>query len=113
MKYWAALISLIVCGNLWISDAALAEKRAFVVGINKYAPLTALTTAVDDAAQLSKSLGELGFQVEMLQDADRVEFDRKWAAFLASLKAGDILVFHFAGHGIQVEGANYLLPRDN
>jgi len=113
MSYWSILIALVAgCLALAYPEPSLAEKRAFVVGINRYAPLPPLSTAIDDAARMSKALAELGFRVEIVSDPDRAELDQKWAAFLATLKAADIVAFHFAGHGVQVDGANYLLPRD-
>jgi hypothetical protein len=110
-RYLLALLSAL-CAVLAFPQAGLAEKRAFAVGINNYAVISRLSTAIEDASSISKALGELGFKVETLKDPTRVEFAKRWSDFLSSLKPGDVAAFYFAGHGIQVDGANYLLPKD-
>lgn len=107
-KLLVLLLAMAVAG-----PSAFAEKRAFMVGIDKYsAGMAVLKTANNDVAAAAKSLSELGFRTEIVKDPDRAEFDRKWSEFRASLKEGDIVAFYFGGHGVQVDGANYLLPRD-
>jgi hypothetical protein len=113
MKLPSFLISLALsCVAIALPDASYAEKRAFVVGINKYASLPSLSTAVEDATAMTKTLEDLGFRVESSNEADRATFDKKWSEFLGSLKPGDVAAFYFAGHGLQADGANYLLPKD-
>lgn len=110
--------------RLWISAAVLAfvqsltsfsawaEKRAFVVGIGDYQSIAQLKTPANDADVMGNAFTKLGFRVEILKSATRAEFDKKWSDFLASLKDGDSAIFYFAGHGLQVDGVNYLLPKD-
>ncbi len=114
MCRWMHTLALATCCLVAaMPEASLADKRAFVVGINGYVGLPVLKTAVSDATAASKSLGDLGFRVDTVIDPDRADFERKWADYLGSLKPGDVALFYFAGHGVQVEGgANYLLPRD-
>lgn len=113
MKLRSLLIFLAVsCVALVVPHTAHAEKKAFVVGIDKYAALVPLSTAVEDATAITKALGDLGFKVETLKEPDRATFDKRWSEFLTSLSPGDVAAFYFAGHGVQADGANYLLPKD-
>lgn len=113
MKLRSLLIFLAAsCVALVVPQVSHAEKRAFVVGINKYTSLSTLTTAIEDAVAMTKALTELGFKVETLQEADRGTFDKRWSEFLTSLQPGDVAAFYFAGHGVQADTANYLLPKD-
>ena len=107
-----AILVTFCAASLALPLAGHAEKRAFAVGINSYAVFSSLSTANEDAATVSKAFADLGFKVETLKEPTRAEFDRKWTDFLSSLKPGDVAVFYFAGHGMQVDGANYLLPKD-
>jgi len=105
----ACLTALLIMG---LPRVSCAEKRAFAVGTDHYRALNPLRTAIADATAISAVLNDLGFRVELLKDPDRAEFDRSWSAFLSTLQPGDIAAFYFAGHGLQVDGANYLLPKD-
>jgi formylglycine-generating enzyme required for sulfatase activity len=96
--------------------AAMAEKRhAFVVGINTYDKLPAhyqLNKAVGDARAMGDALTSLGFAVTPLYDVKRGELVERWSQFLEQVGPGDSVAVVFSGHGIELEGANYLLPRD-
>jgi len=109
-RYWSVIVlALIAC---IVPQQSWAAKWAFVYGVNAYAPLPALSKALSDADAVAKSLQEAGFKVEVLRDGDRAEFDTKWGSFLTGLQPGDVVAFFFAGHGFQVDGLNYLVPKD-
>jgi Caspase domain len=112
LKKWPLLVCLAALLIVTGPRTSCAEKRAFAVGIDHYGAVNTLRTAIADAVAVSMSLNDLGFTVELLKDPDRAEFDRKWSAFLGTLHPGDVVAFYFAGHGMQVDGANYLLPKD-
>jgi len=105
----------LLTGSLLLASSQLshAEKRAFVVGVNSYAALPVLKTAVNDATAIANALTSLNFVVTTVRDPSQAEFEENWRDFLNSLKVGDAVVFYFAGHGIQIDGANYLLLKDN
>ena len=72
-----------------------------------------LKTAINDATAIAKALSALNFVVTTVHDPGQAEFEGNWREFLNSLKVGDAVVFYFAGHGMQIEGANYLLLKDS
>ena len=98
---------------LLASFSASAEKRvALVVGNNAYDSVPKLEKAVNDAKAVSSSLQALGFQVQLATDLGRRDFIRQLSAFMDRVGPGDLALFYYAGHGIEVRGVNYILPTD-
>ena len=100
---------------MFMSPAAAQRKHAFVVGFDTYDDLPAhaqLHKAVGDAEAVGESLASLGFTVIALPNASRSQFNDRWQSFLERIKAGDSAAVVFSGHGVEISGANYLLPRD-
>lgn len=94
------------------ATASAQERLAFVVGIDAYAHIADLKKAGNDARAVSAKLSKLNFEVTELVDPTRYELRREMTAFIRKIGAGDEVVFYFAGHGLQVNGRNYLLPSD-
>ncbi|MEM9344802.1 MAG: caspase family protein [Pseudomonadota bacterium] len=99
-----------------MSTSVLAEVRlALVIGNGNYSTVTPLANPVADATLMADRLGDLGFEVTLLTDADLPTLSRGVAAFGRSLRdAGSDAtgLFYYAGHGVQSFGSNYLLPTD-
>ncbi len=96
-----------------LAFASGSERRvALVVGNNSYLYAPDLQNAANDANDLSAALTGLGFDVQMLVDADLRTLDRAIDEFIAKLSPGDVALFHYSGHGIQFGGENYLIPTD-
>jgi uncharacterized caspase-like protein len=95
-----------------LSPAALAEKRvALVIGNGDY-PAGRLANAVLDARAMAVALRELGFEVLAHENAGYREMRRAMAAFGERLARDAVGLFYYAGHGLQVNGKNYLVPTD-
>lgn len=108
--------SLLFFGVLALGWAPLlvAEpaRMALVVGNAAYDGPAALKNPVNDATDVASALTQAGWKVTLVTDADRRTFTRAVAAWgdqLAASKDASAL-FYYAGHGMQVDGANYLLP---
>jgi formylglycine-generating enzyme required for sulfatase activity len=109
------LLSLIVVAlAAWIMPApASAEKRvALVVGNSAYANVGRLANPANDASAMAALLKSAGFTVAELRDAPLAAFRRAVSDFSETANDADIAVFYFAGHGIEVDRANYLIPTD-
>jgi hypothetical protein len=93
---------------------ALADKRvALIIGNSQYIHVTRLENPVNDARLMANTLRDLGFNLigESPQlDLDKAEFDRVVLQFGHELQGADVGLFYYAGHGLQVRGANYLVP---
>ncbi len=91
---------------------AQAERRvALVIGNGAYksAPLK---NPVNDARDMAASLRPLGFEVLLLEDATLRDMEGAVDEFWKLLKLGGVGLFYYAGHGLQVQGNNYLVPVD-
>jgi formylglycine-generating enzyme required for sulfatase activity len=71
-----------------------------------------LRKAVNDARAVGAALRELGFDATVAENLPRLAFVRAWQRFLNRLQPGDTAALFFAGHGVELGGLNYLLPRD-
>lgn len=91
---------------------AAAKRLALVIGNDEYVNVTPLKKAVNDAKSLAVVLEKIGFQVIININADRRTFDQQLNLLNSEVNSGDEVVFFYAGHGISVNGRNYLLPVD-
>jgi len=99
-----------------LADPASAEKRvALVVGNSAYRSVARLDNPDNDAALMARTLKELGFVLvggDARTDLDKRALDDAVQAFGHDLQGADVAMFYYAGHGVQVRGANYLVPVD-
>src|SRR5262249_2336432 len=68
--------------------------------------------AVNDARAVGAALGEIGFSVTLSENASKLDMSRALGALEQAIVPGDTVFLFFAGHGIDIAGANYLLPAD-
>ena len=86
------------------------NRFALVVGNSDYA-IGVLANPVDDAYAMAMALENLGFDVSLrLEVRTKDEMKRAIREFGEKLKQGGIGLFYFAGHGLQVDGFNFLIP---
>ncbi|TLP69043.1 YARHG domain-containing protein [Parasedimentitalea maritima] len=100
---------------LFIASASYATERvALVIGNSDYQHATVkdLPNAAQDARDVSQRLSSLGFRVHSGIDLTRSEILRLTQDVQKSLNAGDIALFYFAGHAIQLGAENFLIPVD-
>ncbi len=90
---------------------AQGNRVALVVGNNAY-PQAPLRNAVRDAQGMGELLGKLGFDAEVAIDTSLRQLDEAIDRFVKRLDRGDVGLFFYSGHGIQVAGANYMIPVD-
>ena len=85
------------------------QRIALVIGNGAY-PEYPLNNPVNDATDVAKVLKELGFEVILLQNTDLEVMETAIKDFSRKLRQGGVAVFYYAGHGVQVNGENYLVP---
>jgi hypothetical protein len=105
-------VVLLTATFLFAGAAKAQDRLALVVGIDRYDNVDDLMKAGNDARAVSDALVDVGFEVTALINLDERAFNRELAAFTSSIAPGDEVVFYFAGHGIEIDGRNYLLPSD-
>jgi uncharacterized caspase-like protein len=90
---------------LFLGSDALAEKRvALVIGNSAYEHTPKLANPKNDATDMAAALKKLGFQIIEGFDLDKASLDRTIRDFATALKGGDIGMFFYAVHGLQVAG---------
>jgi hypothetical protein len=85
---------------------------ALVIGNGAYSNVTPLKNAAADANAVAESLGKLGFGVTRVTNASRAQMNEAIGVFLDRAGPNTDAVIYFAGHGVELAGANYLLPID-
>jgi flagellar biosynthesis GTPase FlhF len=93
------------------APAFAAKKVALVIGNATYAEAP-LRNPVNDARAMARQLRAKGFDVLLRENVTKAQFSDAVADFGEKLAAGDVALFFYAGHGLQVQGRNYLLPVD-
>ena len=93
--------------------ATAAERRvALVIGNNNYQNLPALQKAVNDANAVAAELKKIGFEVASYNDIGQKKMNQAINEFAQNVSGGGIGVFFYAGHGVQIDNQNYLIPVD-
>jgi len=97
-------VSTTVCGAM--------SRTALVIGNGRY-QTGPLKNPLNDARDMAAALERLGFAVTLVTDAGLRDMEKALETFGKSLKtAGGAGLFYYAGHGMQVDGVNYLIPMD-
>ncbi len=106
----------LICGLALILGLPLpsnaASRVALIIGIDDYTHLPDLANAGRDAQAIADQLTRLDFEVMLRRQTSRRQFYRALAEFENRLASGGTGVVYFAGHGIQSDGRNYLIPAD-
>ena len=91
----------------------LADKRiALVIGNGSYKHTPALSNPPSDAADVAAALKAVGFDVTLKIDVEKRQMDQLIAQFARDGKAADAVLFYYAGHGMQFQGKNFVMPVD-
>jgi uncharacterized caspase-like protein len=107
------LIRTVTLLGLVLAFPAFAEKRvALVIGNAAYKHAPALANPKNDAEGVAASLKRLGFEVLASTDLEKPAMDKLLQAFADRLEKADVALVFYAGHGLQVNGRNYLVPVD-
>jgi carboxyl-terminal processing protease len=114
VRFFAFLFVLVasIAGDhlVWASE----PRVALVIGNSEYGPaIGKLKNPANDAKLMADTLKGLGFTVDLVLDADQKSMKRAVKSFGAKLRAAGpeaTGLFYFAGHGVQVDGTNFLLP---
>jgi outer membrane protein OmpA-like peptidoglycan-associated protein len=94
-------------------DLSAQRRVALVIGDGAYQQLPPLENPVNDAKLIAATLQSVGFRLiggHAQTDLDRAGFERAIRQFGAQLTDGSVALFYYAGHGLQFQGANYLVP---
>ncbi len=88
------------------------HRVALVIGNGAYAHVTKLVNPPNDARAVAKSLRDIGFEVSEGIDLDRDAMQKTTRDFLRTAARAQTALVYYAGHGVQFDGRNYLVPVD-
>jgi uncharacterized caspase-like protein len=111
---FGAALGLAAALTLLFATEALADKRvALVIGISKYQNVPQLPNPDNDAAAMADVFKQARFdKVDLRNDLSVSDMRRAVREFAVTAADADLAVVYYAGHGIEVDGSNYLIPAD-
>lgn len=107
------LILVAFCLLLGGAEALAGKRVALVIGNSKYTDVTALSNPANDAEAISLLLKSAGFDiVQTRSNLTTSEMRKTISDFSEAVRGAEIATVYYAGHGIEVDGTNYLIPVD-
>jgi tetratricopeptide (TPR) repeat protein len=98
--------------SIVVPTGPVGARLALVIGNGAYRNAPPLPNPANDAHAIAKTLRDIGFHVIEATDLDRAGMDRVMLDFLQKAPAANVRLLFYAGHGMQVDGNNYLVPVD-
>jgi hypothetical protein len=108
-KFLSILLLVLPLG---VFAQAAEDRVAFIIGNGGYPKSLALKNPLNDATAIEKQLSNLGFETKSYKDLKVAEVSGLRQQMESRLKRNSVLFFYYAGHGVQIDGRNYLLPVD-
>lgn len=106
-RLFAIVIAVGMATPLWAAD-----RVALVIGMSEYTTVPTLDNTVRDAEGISRTLRDIGFEVTTLKDVGGAELRRRIEDFTFRAETSELALIYFAGHGVEVQGENFLIPVD-
>ena len=107
------LVALAFVGAAGTGAGAAERRIALVIGNGAYRNVPPLKNPPNDARPMAATLKAVGFELiggKPLLDADKAALERAIRRFGQALRGGAVGLFYYSGHGVQINGANYLVP---
>lgn len=93
------------------SSYAIGRRVALIIGNSDYrGSISRLANPANDARDIAAAMKKVGFDVDVHLDATRDEMNRAILDFKKRLHESDVGLFYYAGHAIQVNGRNFMIP---
>src|ERR1700686_747599 len=110
----AGAIVLAVWSTWFFSQPPFADKRVgLVMGNSAYQNVNRLANPTNDSEAMSAMLKKAGFDVvDLKRDLNVSEMRRALRDFSDTVRDADVVIVYFAGHGIEIDGVNYVIPVD-
>ena len=86
------------------------RRFALVIGNDSYSSLPVLSNAVNDSKAMSEALKQANFEVSYYKNLSKRQMEEALNNFSKKLGKDDVGMFYFAGHGIQADSRNFLIP---
>lgn len=106
-----ALLPPFYCSAAYAVELTPPAMHALVIGNSNYINKP-LTNPKQDALLMADTLKQIGFKTTLASDLDRKSFFSTIRTFYNTIPKGSVALVYYAGHGVQISGANYLIPVD-
>ena len=107
-----AALLVLAAGGAVLAQGGAADRVALVIGNSAYEHASELANPVNDATAMRDALTRLGFDVVFSRDADEDAMEDALAAMEEKSVGAAVALVFYAGHGMEMDGANYLVPVD-
>lgn len=94
------------------AEVVYANRKALIIGNDNYRNVTKLENAREDARAIAENMQKVGYKVTLKLDLTEKEMKTALRSFSSQVEGGDEVMIFYAGHGVQLGAANYLLPID-
>ena len=94
------------------ADAKADRNVALVIGNGAYVTVNELPNPTNDAAAVAESLQKIGFDVTLLKNLENAGMRQALQNFEEKVTGSKIAIVYYAGHGMEIDGVNYLIPTD-
>lgn len=108
--WWKSFIFCLAV--FWPAAVFAVERVALVIGMSDYTYIPDLKNTVNDAKRISQTLQDIGFDVTEALDAPLDDLLQIIDDFAFRSETADLALVYFAGHGVEVQGENFLVPVD-
>lgn len=106
------LFLLLALSTAFAADGVSGRRAALVIGNTAYEHLAQLPNAANDADRIREVLERANFEVTLGKNLDKKGLEETILGFLRTLNDGDVALFYYSGHAVQVGGHNFMLPVD-
>ena len=110
---WAIrLIAILALVTVTSAARAAPDRVALVLGLGDYQTIEPLDNTRNDAAAMADTLSGIGFDVTLALDATSAQLRQMLDDFAFRSETADLALIYYAGHGVEVQGENFLIPVD-
>ena len=97
---------------VFLPAQAMAERVALVIGMGAYEHVIQLKNTINDARNVGGKLENVGFKFTYAIDKSQSQLLDIMQGFSFQAETSDLALIYYAGHGVEVQGVNYLVPVD-
>lgn len=112
MRHLLSLFMAVALLAVSSAVAAASTRMALVIGMGDYQNITPLDNTRNDARAVGDTLERIGFDVTRVEDAGQDSIRAALDQFAFDSQVADVALIYFAGHGVELDGVNYLVPVD-
>jgi TPR repeat protein len=109
---YALSFFLVLLPGVAFAEASPVKRLALVLGNEAYTDLPPLKNALADANAMDAALRDVGFEVQLVRDADKSGMERALIDFRNKIEPESVVLVYYAGHGLQASEENFLVPID-